>query len=90
MTNHPNRTHSAANIARACELVAAAGYSGDDLTGFAEACYDQNSLGELIAALERQNADKGDCETWGLSASEWRTAIGEALAAKLADIDNRS
>ena len=50
---------------------------------FAEACYDQNSINELIDALV-QTADKTDCE-WGISADEWKIAIQAALKDKIYD-----
>lgn len=49
---------------------------------FAHACYDQNSIAELEAALAREAADKMDCETWGITPTEWREQIKLALAAK--------
>ena len=55
------------------------------LTGFAEACYDTNSVEELSAALKQRAADKTDCETWKITPTQWRAAIAEALAAKLED-----
>lgn len=51
------------------------------LTGFAEACFNDNSVAELREALAGP-ADATDCETWGISADEWRAAIEQALAAK--------
>lgn len=40
---------------------------------FADACH-TNALDELRAAL-RGPADVPDCQTWGLTAQEWRAAI---------------
>lgn len=54
------------------------------LTGFAEACYDQNTEADLVAALAGQ-ADETDCKTWGITAEQWRANIEAALAAKRAD-----
>ena len=53
------------------------------LSGFAEACYDQNTFGDLIDSLLERTADKTDCTTWKISAADWREAIGEALRAKV-------
>jgi hypothetical protein len=56
------------------------------LTGFAEACYDQNSIEDLIECLETGTVDKIDCRGWKLSHQEWRTAIADALRGKVADL----
>lgn len=58
----------------------------EKLTGFAEACYEQNSEVELIAALNAE-PDKTDCETWGISAAAWRSSIELALAEKRGDAE---
>ena len=55
------------------------------LTGFAEACYDTNSIAELEAALKQRAADKTDCQEWKITPTQWRAAIAEALAAKKAE-----
>lgn len=47
---------------------------------FAAACYDQNSISDLEAALAGE-PDQTDMGTWGLSAAEWRSQIKLALAA---------
>ena len=52
------------------------------LTGFAGACYDENSIAELEEALKLRAADKTDCENWTITPTQWRAAIVEALAAK--------
>ena len=52
---------------------------------FAAACYDQNSIEELIKALRQKKADKGDCQEWGLTATEWRNSISLALKEKIDD-----
>ena len=46
---------------------------------FADACH-TNSLTELKAALARRAADRTDCETWGITPSQWRLAIQTALS----------
>ena len=56
-----------------------------NLTGFAEACYDENSIAELEEALKLRAADKTDCENWKITPTQWRAAIVEALAAKRED-----
>ena len=58
-----------------------------NLTGFAEACYDDNTITELATALQQPVADNTDCKTWGISAEEWRDAITQALDAKIAKLD---
>ena len=52
---------------------------------FAEACYDMNSIDELIDAL-KQEPDESDMKTWGLSADEWRENIEIALKEKIQDL----
>lgn len=49
------------------------------LSGFAEACYDQNSVAELLDAYLRRRADAVDCSEWRITPTEWRAAIREAL-----------
>ena len=56
------------------------------LTGFAEACYEQNSIAELKSCQRQRAADKTDCAEWSITPTEWRAAIAEALAEKLADL----
>lgn len=59
----------------------------EDLNGysasFAEACYDDNSIDELRAALDGE-ADAGDCKEWGITENEWRDAINAVLNEKSA------
>lgn len=50
---------------------------------FADACINDNTISELIKALQSRAASKSDCENWGLSPSAWRTSIEMALAAKI-------
>lgn len=52
---------------------------------FAEACYDNNSIPELQAALKMRRADRIDMKEWNLSATEWRNQIKNALENKIAD-----
>lgn len=52
------------------------------LTGFAAACHDGNSLAELAEALMRVDVDAEDCRTWALSPEQWREAVRLALAEK--------
>lgn len=52
---------------------------------FTTACYEQNTVDELREALAQPEADATDCETWGLTADEWRAAIRTALAERLVD-----
>lgn len=53
--------------------------------GFAEACYDQNTIEDLKAAHAAGDADESDMEAWDISPQGWRDAIEAALAAKLED-----
>jgi hypothetical protein len=56
------------------------------LTGFSEACYDTNTIEDLIEALEDRSADKIDCQAWQLTPTQWREAIAEALRAKIFEL----
>lgn len=58
-----------------------------NLSEFAEACYDTNSVSELEEALKQRAADQTDCGEWMISPTQWRAAIAEALAAKKAEAD---
>lgn len=49
------------------------------LNGFSEACYNDNSVDELIDALKSRSADATDCENWKISKSAWRGKIRAAL-----------
>lgn len=53
------------------------------LNGFAEACYDMNTVADLEFAMTQRQADKTDCETWRITPTQWRAAIAEALDAKI-------
>jgi len=59
-----------------------------NLTGFAEACYDDSTITELATALQQPVADNTDCLEWCISAEEWRDAITQALDAKVAALDD--
>lgn len=48
------------------------------LTGFAEACYDNNTYEDLVTGLDA-DADAVDCEAWGISGKEWQESIRQAL-----------
>ncbi len=54
---------------------------------FAAACYDNNSIEEIRAALAHPKADATDCEEWGITPTEWREQLQQALEAKLADAE---
>lgn len=56
------------------------------MTEFAEACYDQNSIKELAKMLERISADKTDLKIWGITATEWRNGIKQALKEKVEEL----
>lgn len=49
------------------------------LDGFSEACYNDNSVSELIDALKSRAADTADCENWGISKTAWREEIRAAI-----------
>ena len=51
-----------------------------ELDGFSEACYNDNSIEDLVVAL-RSGVDLVDCENWNLTESEWEGAIKDALTA---------
>lgn len=53
---------------------------------FAEACYDSNTIKELIDALAQRGADKTDCKTWGITPTEWRSEIRIGLLNLIADL----
>jgi predicted Zn-ribbon and HTH transcriptional regulator len=53
------------------------------LTGFAEACFDTNSVPELIEGLLERSADKTDCKQWNITPTQWREAIKQALEFRL-------
>jgi hypothetical protein len=55
-----------------------------NMNRFAEACYDQNSIQELEAALNRA-PDYTDMKEWGLTEDEYFAQLQEAIDAKLAD-----
>ena len=50
---------------------------------FAAACYEQNSINELIEALLARRADPADCGEWKITPTEWRESIALALRAKI-------
>jgi len=52
---------------------------------FAAACYDQNSIEDLVQALSN-GPDATDMATWGLTEDEWREQVQLALDAKRADL----
>lgn len=53
---------------------------------FAEACYNQNSIEELEAALQGK-ADATDMKGWGLTEEQWREQIRIALQELKADAE---
>lgn len=75
MVNHPNRSKQARS---------ALDYIQDNT--FAAACYNQNSIAELEAALAGP-VDKTDCETWGITPGAWRRQIALALDALREDAE---
>lgn len=53
---------------------------------FAQACYDQNTVFELIEGLYARKADETDCKTWGITPTEYRKKILIALTCKVKDL----
>lgn len=56
------------------------------LAGFAEACYDNNSVDEL-RGFASATPDADDMAAWGIDADEWRQAQREALEAAMAEFE---
>lgn len=52
-------------------------------SSFASYCYDKKTIKWLKSAFNR-DADRADCEKWGISRSEWKENIEMALIAKKA------
>jgi len=52
---------------------------------FAIACYDGNSMQELVEGLN-ESPDMTDCQTWGISPEEWKGAIELAFRARSAGL----
>lgn len=55
-----------------------------DLNGFAEACYEQNSVADM-ANFETADADETDMKNWDIDEEEWREAQKKALLAMAYD-----
>lgn len=53
------------------------------LDGFAEACFNDNSIDDLVEALHMEAADTTDCKNWQITPSQWRKAIEEALESRM-------
>jgi hypothetical protein len=60
----------------------AAKYDRDPDNCFAAACFNDNSISELLGGLSEDLPDSQDCETWGIGQDEWRDAIFAALHEK--------
>lgn len=56
---------------------------------FADACH-SNRIEEMEAALRQRAADRTDCETWGITPSQWRLAIQTALSERQGEREARS
>lgn len=56
------------------------GFKAQDhsLSGFAEACYNDNSYEELVTGLD-DGANNVDCKAWDITAQEWKESIKQAL-----------
>lgn len=57
---------------------------------FAAACIKDNTISDLVEALGMSKADNGDCDTWGLTAVEWRAQIRAGLRAMVANVDDNA
>jgi hypothetical protein len=55
-----------------------------DLSGFAEACYNDNTADDLMS-FDSADADRTDMEAWGITEQEWRDAQRQALEAAMAE-----
>ena len=53
---------------------------------FAAACYNDNTIDDLIDALNESAADKTDCKNWGITPTEWRSQITLSLKAMIEDL----
>lgn len=53
----------------------------DDGT-FAAACYNDNSVSDLLSALRAPHADATDCAAWEITPTQWRASIRAALAGR--------
>ena len=56
------------------------------MSAFADACCDDNSIGELTDAYRQSTADRSDMEGWSISAKAWHDSIKSALAYKLSNL----
>jgi hypothetical protein len=57
---------------------------------FAAACYNMNSVEELMTILDAYapgEADETDCATWSITPTEWREQIEAALTALCEDAE---
>lgn len=54
------------------------------MSPFAEACFNDNSIEELVDC-HGAPADRTDCREWKITANEWHQGIKEALAARAAE-----
>jgi len=57
------------------------------MSPFGEACYNDNSIPELLDALKLRAADKTDCRTWEITPTQWRSGIVEALEERAFDFE---
>lgn len=55
---------------------------------FAAACYECNSIKELIDLLAQQ-VNQTDCDIWGLSHTVWRESIKFALEARISELQEK-
>lgn len=58
------------------------GITHEQTKKFAEACFEQNAIHELVIGLYQKHADKTDCNEWNITPSQWRDAIFCALMDK--------
>jgi hypothetical protein len=56
--------------------------------GFAEGCYNMNTIDELLECLSK-DADVTDCETWYMTVEEWNCGITQALSQMRFDLEQQ-
>ena len=60
--------------------------SQTNMLAFTDACYDQNSLDELVEALENPTSSATDRAYWNITQKQWRQAIANALRQRVTDL----
>ena len=52
------------------------------LDGFSEACHNDNTIAELVEALENSDCES-DMDNWGIDKSEWTSEIKKCLVSMI-------